>query len=140
MNPTVLLVARLLSVPVFVFAGFAFYGNVLDFFASRLPLPKTHSLSLFFGTLIAQGFLAAAATAVLFCYPLAYVYRKWAAAVALAMAVPVLAIAMPELMHLRHPFAVVISAYDNLAYVTLLTAGSWLAHGHLVRQRASGHE
>lgn len=117
--------------PALTWAGFISYGFSLEFFATTIPTPQDRSL--IFGSLLAQGFAAAALVAILFCYPLAFIYRKFAVTAALIMALPVLALRLPELTAFdRHPIALAISVYEVLAYATLLVAGAWLAHGHLM--------
>lgn len=130
LNHTALL--RLLMFPVLAWAGFVAYGYSLDFFTTAIPTPKDRSL--IFGVLLAQGFTAAALVSVLFCYPLAFIYRKSAATTAFVMALPVLALRLPELTAFdRHPIALAISAYEVFAYAVLLVAGAELAHRHLAR-------
>lgn len=132
MSLRLLAVIRLLMLPALAWAGFIIYGYSLEFFATAIPTPQDRSL--IFGALLVQGFAAAALVSILFCYPLAFIYRKSAITIALIMALPVLALRLPELTAFdRHPVALAISAYEVLAYAVLLVAGAWLAHGHLMR-------
>lgn len=130
MSPRLLAAIRLLMLPAFAWAGFIAYGYSLEFFATSIPTPTDRSL--IFGALIAQGFAAAALVSILFCYPLAFIYRKSAITIALIMVLPVLALRLPELTAFnRHPIALAISVYEVLAYAVLLVAGAWLANSHL---------
>ena len=132
MSPRFLDATRLLLVPAFAGAGFITYGYSLEFFATSIPIPRESSL--IYGALLMQGFAAAAFVSVLFCYPLAFIYRKSGKNIALIMALPVLFTRLPELMMVnRHPISLAISAYEILAYTVLLIVGAWLAHSHLIR-------
>jgi len=123
-------ILRFLLVPVVMWSGFIVYGISMDFFANTIPLPKDKSL--IFGTLIAQGFLAAATVSLLFSYPLAFLYRRKAVAVTVAMSIPVLILRLPELLDFsRHPYAIAISGYEVLAYAVLLIVGALLVNNHL---------
>lgn len=127
---------RLLLLPAIVWAGFVAYANSMEFFGEVITLPKERPLV--YGALLAQGFLAAALVSVLFCYPLALLYRDSVVSVALVMALPVLVIRLPELVAFdRHAFALAISAYEVLTYAVLLVVGAWLAHRHIVRSNNS---
>lgn len=123
---------RLLLLPVLIWAGFVGYGYSLEFFGEIIPIPEERSLVL--GALLAQGFLSAAVISVMFCYPVALLYQKSAATVALLMSLPVLMLRIPEITAVgRHPLAIAISAYEVLAYGLLLVVGVWLAHRQLTR-------
>ena len=136
MSPRHLAAVRLLILPALVCAGFIIYGRSLEFFSISIPTPQDRPL--IFGALLAQGFVAATVVSILFCYPLAFIYRKSAIYVALIMAVPVLVLRLPELTAFdRHPIALAISAYEVLAYAVLLVAGAQLAHSHLMRSNNS---
>jgi hypothetical protein len=132
MSQRLLVAIRLLMLPVLVLAGFMAYAYSLNFFVSVIPIPKDRSLV--FGALLAQGFASAALVSILFCYPLAFIYRKFSIIIALVMILPVLVFYLPGLTRPgRNPIAIIISAYEILAYVVLLVAGAWLAHTHLMR-------
>jgi hypothetical protein len=121
---------RLLLLPAFIWAGFVAYGYSLEALGDIIPTPKEGSFVV--GTLLARGFLAAAVISILFCYPLALLYRKSAVTVAMVMSLPVLMLRLPELMAFdRHPIAIAISAYGVLTYGVLLVVGARLAHSHL---------
>ena len=121
---------RFLLVPVVMWRGFIVYGISIDFFATAIPLPKDKSL--IFGALLAQGFLAAATVSLLFSYPIAFLYRRKAVAIAVAMSIPVLVIRLPEILDFsRHPYAIAISGYEVLAYAVLLIIGTLLVNKHL---------
>lgn len=121
---------RLILLPAFVWAGFVAYGYSLEALGEIIPTPKEGSFV--FGILLAQGFLAAAVISILFCYPLALLYRQLAVTVAMVMSLPVLMLRLPELMAFdRHPVAIAISAYEVLTYGVLLVVGAWLAHSRL---------
>ncbi len=118
--------------PALVWAGFIVYGNSLEFFATAIATPQDRRL--IFGALLAQGFAAAALVSVLFCYPIAFIYRKFAVTIALIMTLPVMVFSLPELTKFdRNPIALAISWYEILSYAVLLVAGAWLAHRHLTR-------
>lgn len=130
MTSRILRILRAAFVPAFIWAGFIAYGYSLAFFAETIPSPEKSMLLV--GALLSQGFFAAATTSLLFSYPLALIYRKSAVAVALAMSLPVLVLRIPEFTDPdRHPFAIVISAYELLAYAMLLIMGTWLTQRHL---------
>lgn len=136
MTSRIFRVLRAVLVPAFIWAGFVAYGYSLGFFAETIPTPEKSTLVV--GALLAQGFLAAAATSLLFSYPLALLYRKSALTVALAMSLPVLVLRIPEFTDPgRHPFAIVISAYELLAYTLLLVMGTWLAQRQLTHSSHS---
>ena len=123
---------RLLLLPAFIWAGFVAYGYSLGVLGEIIPTPKEGSFV--FGTLLAQGFLAAAVISILFCYPLAFLYQKSAVTVAMVMSLPVFMLRLPELIAFdRHPIAMAISVYEVLTYGVLLVVGAWLAHRHLSR-------
>lgn len=132
MSLRLLTTVRLIVLPVVIWAGFIAYAYSLDFFGEFISIPSEKSLVI--GVLLAHNFLASAVVSVLFCYPLAFLYGRFAVATALAMSVPVLALRLPELIDFeRHPYSVAVSAYDILAYAVLLIVGAWLAHHHLAR-------
>jgi hypothetical protein len=123
---------RLLLLPVLTWAGFVGYGYSLLFFGQIIPIPEERSLV--FGVLLAQGFLSAAVISVVFCYPVALLYKNSAVTVALVMTLPVLILRLPEFTTFdRHPLAIAISAYEVLAYGLFLVVGVWLAHRQLTR-------
>ena len=127
MSPRLLAAIRLLLLPAFAWAGFATYGFSLEFFATAIPTPQDRPL--IFGALLVQGFSAAALVAILFCYPLAFIYRKFATTMVLIMV-----LRLPELIDFnRHPIALTISVYEVLTFVVLLVVGTWLAYSHLMR-------
>jgi hypothetical protein len=122
--------------PALVLAGFIAYAYSLEFFATAIPIPRNKQFV--FGALLAQGFAAAALVSVLFCYPLAFIYRKFAITIALIMTLPVLVFRLSELTKFdRSPIAIAISWYEILVYAALLVAGAWLAHRHLIRSNIS---
>lgn len=125
---------RLLMLPAFAFAGLMTYSFGLEFFGSVIPIPEDKSF--IFATLLAQGFAVAVLVSILFCYPLAFIYRKFASTAALMMALLVLALRLPELLEFdRHPIALAISAYEVFAYAALLVVGAGLANDHIIRFR-----
>jgi hypothetical protein len=129
---------RLLLLPVLAWAGFVAYGYSLEFFGEVITVPSERPLV--YGALLAQGFLAAAMISVLFCYPIALVYRSSAVTAALVVALPVLVLRLPELVAFdRHAFALVISAYEVLSYAALLVIGAWLAHRRTTRNSTAQH-
>jgi uncharacterized membrane protein len=120
----------------FFFAGVGFlgYGHALGYLSNVMI---TNDNSLIYGTMLMQGFIAAALVAALLCFPLAKVFRRHAPYAALVVSLPVLLLRIPELMDSsRHPFALFISAYEVLAYALLLVLGAWLAHKQIIPNTA----
>ncbi len=140
-------VIRLLLLPVLIGAGFIVYGHCMTFISDIFPMPVERGLltfgtqmekSLIIGRLLTPGFLSAAVISILFCYPMAFLYKKSSVTVALLMTLPVLFLRMPELTAFdRHPIALAISVYEVLAYALLLVVGTWLAYSHLARSNPS---
>lgn len=117
---------RAVLLPVFAGVGFLVYGNALGYFGEAI---STDDQSLIFGFLLLQGFLAAGLAATLLCYPLAWVFRQHSPHAAFAISLPVLLLRLPEFFDTsRHIFALLVSAYEVLAYALLLVLGAWLAH------------
>lgn len=110
-------------------AGFVVYGNALNY-VSEIIVTTNHSL--IYGAILLQGFIAAAFVAALLCFPLAKVFRQHSPYAALVVSLPVLLLRVPELLNpARHMFALIVSAYEVLAYAFLLILGAWLAHKQL---------
>lgn len=110
-------------------AGFVVYGNALSYLSDVIA---TTDRSLIYGALLLQGFIAAALVAALLCFPLAKLFRQHAPYAALAVSLPSLLLRAPELLDPgRHVFALIISAYEVLAYAFLLVLGAWVAHKQL---------
>lgn len=125
-------VTRLCLVPLFVWAGFIVYGLSLKYLEVALPASEMDVLLLI--ARMAQGFLAAVVLAILFCYPLAYVYRRFAIGVAALMALPGLILHVPDIMDTgRSLYAMLGSGYQLVAYVILLIAGARVARSQLER-------
>lgn len=128
----VLFVVRLALVPAFALMGFLLYGKAVELAAEFIPIPKERSL--IWAALLTQGFVVATTITTIFAYPLAYVYQKKSAAVALLVCLPVLYLRVPELLDTkRNPLALAISYYEVGAFVILLVGGALLAQ----RQTAS---
>jgi hypothetical protein len=111
----------------FTTAGFFVYGNALGYLGEIIV---TTDQSLIYGALALQGFLAAAIVSALLCFPLAKVLQKYFPYAAMAISLSALLLRIPEFLDpSRHVFALLISAYEGLAYALLL--GAWLAHKQL---------
>ncbi|WP_417071280.1 hypothetical protein [Niveibacterium terrae] len=104
--------------------------------AVRLIPSDYHGRSfLFFGSLLAQGFLPACVVASVLCYPLALLYRRFALAAALMCCLPFIAIWV-----LLNPYRSVsliggvLHAYEQISLLVLLIVGTWLARASLLRR------
>lgn len=121
---------RSILLVLFAIAGFLVYGNALGYLSEIIVAPDR---PLIYGTLLLQGFIAAAIVSALLCFPLAKVFRQHSPYAALAISLPILLLRAPEFLDpSRHVFALLLSAYDVLAYVLLLILGAWLAHKQLI--------
>ena len=132
MSAMLTMLVRIVLFPALAYAIVFAYDYALGFITHTLPRPESRvGISLI---LLSQGFLAASIVAVLFVYPLAYVYRRACVVVALLMTLPVLYVRLPELMddH-RAPVSSVVSAYEIAAFTVLLVLGTAIAHRHLLR-------
>jgi hypothetical protein len=129
------LLLRILLFPALAYALVFTYDYALGFMAQVLPRPDSRlAVAL---VLIAQGFAGASIVAMLFVYPLAFVYRRLSVVIALLMAVPVLMLRLPEVMDTnRAPVSSLVSAYEIAAFAVLLVLGTALAHRHLSRLNA----
>lgn len=113
----------------FATVGFFVYGNALGYLSEIIVATDR---PLIYGALLLQGFIAAALVSALLCFPLAIVFRKHSPYAALAISLPVLLLRAQEFLGpSRHVFALLISAYEVLAYTILLVLGAWLAHKQL---------
>ena len=131
---------RVALAPVFIGLSFIVYSQALKLFEQVITFPGQRSM--IYAALLAQGFCAAAVIAVLFCYPLAYVYGRAAVAVAFLATIPVALVRVPELFESTwRPATILMSAYEIAAYTALLVCGTWLAYSRLSRSNysASGH-
>lgn len=107
-------VIRSILLIIFAIAGFLVYGNALDYLSKIIVAPDR---TLIYGALMLQGFVAAVLVSALLCFPLAKVFRQHSPYAALAISLPVLLLRIPEfLAPSRHVFALLISAYEILAY------------------------
>lgn len=126
-------VVRWCLVPAFVWMGFIAYGLAHTYL--EIALPASEMEMLVFLARLAQGFLAAVVTAFLFCYPVAYVYRRFAIGVAGLMTVPVFFIYLPDLFDSTRGFYLTLgSGYQLGAYAVLLICGVWLARSQLEKR------
>lgn len=122
-------VIRSILLILFAVAGFLVYGNALGYLGEIIVAPDR---PLTYGALLLQGFVAAALVSLLLCFPLAKVFHKHSPLAALAISLPVLLLRAPEFLDpSRHVFALIISAYEVLAYALLLVLGAWLANKQL---------
>ena len=136
MSPVVRTLIRIACLPVFAWLIFVGYGQALRILSVAISTSPGSARTQVYASLLAQGFLSAALIALLFSYPLAFVYRHNAFVVALFMTLPVLWFRLPEVMDAsRNPVATAISAYELAAFVLLLVAGAALAHRRLSRLR-----
>ncbi len=120
---------RLILLILFPFVGFFVYTHALAYLSEIIVSPNQ---SLIYGAIILQGFLAATLVSALLSYPLAKVFHRYSCYAALAISLPVVLLRAPEILDLsRHDLALLISAYEVLAYALLLVLGAWLAHKHL---------
>jgi hypothetical protein len=126
---TMSFIIRFILLILFATAGFFVYGNALGYLSEIIV---TSDQSLIYGALILQGFLAAAIVSALLCFPLAKVFQKHSTYAAMVISLPALLLRIPEFLDpSRHVFALLVSAYDVLAYALLLVLGAWLAHKQL---------
>lgn len=126
-------VARLCLLPLFIWGGFIIYGLSLKYLEFALPASEMELLVLV--ARMAQGFLAAVVLALLFCYPLAYMYRQFAIAVAALVAVPGFVMHVPDIVDTtRTVYAMFGSGYQLAAYAILLILGVKVARTQLERR------
>ncbi|AAZ97161.1 hypothetical protein Tbd_1208 [Thiobacillus denitrificans ATCC 25259] len=110
-------------------AAFFVYGNALGYLNEIIVSPDRR---LAVGAVLLQGFIAAVLVSALLCFPLAKVFRRHSPYAALAISLPVLLLRTPELLDpSRNVLALLISAYEILAYAVLLVLGTRLAHKQL---------
>jgi hypothetical protein len=127
---------RVLLVPMLMWQGFVIYGFSLDFFSNLIPIPAQRSL--IYGAFMAQSFLASAVVSAVFSHAIAWIYRRFALVVAVLVALPVLTFILPEVFDSsRHPFALVISGYNVLAYTVLVIAGVWIAQKQRLKTKTA---
>jgi hypothetical protein len=119
-------------VPTFAAAILLVYGYALGFFDDAIPAGQ--SPFFIYGKIIAVGFLSASVVALIFDYPVAFVYRHNSFVAALFMTLPVFYFRLPEFMDSsRRPIALFLSVYEVGVFVILLVLGTALAHRHLSR-------
>lgn len=121
---------RVLALIALAVIGFIGYGHLLELLARLLP--PGQGLDSVIAVFVLQGFLAALVVGGLMSYPIAWLSGRYSAWAALAASAPVLVLQGPSLFDpTLHGFTTVVMAYELFSYVTLLVAGSWLAHNHL---------
>lgn len=132
MSAVLTMLVRIVLFPALAYAIVFAYDYALGFITHTLPRPESRvAISL---VLLTQGFLAASIVAVVFVYPLAFVYRQASVVVALLMTLPVIYLRLPELMDSnRAPDSSLVSAYEVAAFTVLLVFGTAIAHRHLSR-------
>jgi hypothetical protein len=130
------LLVRILLLPALAYALVFTYDYALGFMAQVLPRPESRvAIAL---ALIVQGFVGASIVAVVFVYPLAFLYRRLSIVIALLMTVPVFILRLPELIDTtRTPASSLVSAYEIAAFAVLLVFGTLIAHRHLSRLNAA---
>jgi len=132
MSPVVVKLIRTVLVPVLATAIFLVYGYVLGFLADAIP--RGESPLYLFLKIIAEGFLSASVVALIFVYPLAFVYRHYSFVVAMFMTLPVLYFRLSGLIDSSpRPIVLFFAAYEVGAFVVLLVLGTALAYRHLLR-------
>lgn len=132
MSPVVLKLIRTVLVPVFAAAIMLVYGYVLGFLGDAIP--RGESPFYLYAKIFAEGFLSASVVALIFDYPLAFVYRHHSFVAALFMTLPVLYFRLPGLIDSsRRPIALFLAAYEVGAFVVLLVLGTAFAYRHLLR-------
>src|SRR3982751_6409070 len=94
-SPVALTIVRAVLFPLFALSILLVYGRAVGWLGASMPYPVSRTL--LFMSLMASGFLSASAVAVVFAYPLAWVYRHNAFIAALFATLPVLYIRLPEL-------------------------------------------
>ena len=125
---------KLAVLPVLMLLCFFVYLESQNAIAQIIPLSESVGLSRVYGTIFAQEFIAACAIAIVFCYPLAMLYRKFAVGVAVLVGLPVLALICPlpsDYSMARH---LVPAVYRFLSFAVPLILGTWLARAQLLRR------
>ncbi len=130
-----LVLVRVALLIVLAVIGFIGYGYLLEY----LPVlfPRAQGLSSVVALLLLQGFLAALVVGGVMSYPIAWLAGRYSLWAALAAATPVLVFRVPSLFDTTlYGFTTIIMVYELFAYVTLLVAGTWLAHRRLITHAA----
>jgi hypothetical protein len=125
MNQRARMTMSVLAVPVLAVIAFAVYGYVQHytavlFFPRVVPRPYTE--------MITCAVLAAIAATAVVAYPLALLFRRGIFFAALALAVPVLLLRVPEIFEYwdKDQVAVYMSSVESVVLVAALVAGAWL--------------
>ena len=107
----------------------------IGFFSEFIPIHLEGDIV--FVAMFARGFLAVSIVALLFCYPLALIFRKKAFIVAIAMAFTIVIPQLPMLIHFNtniyHSFVYVFAIYEFLTYMLMLVLFTRLVQNYLVR-------
>jgi len=114
-------VLRILLAPALAFFGFWLYSNAITLASQIIPTP--HDRQFFFIAVLAQEFIAAASVALVFSYPLAYIYRKAAWLAAVAICVPVFWFRASELLEVTSRVPLFAISFYGLSSLALLVIG-----------------
>jgi hypothetical protein len=130
MNDRARTIMAVLAVPVLAVIVFAVYGYVqhyaaVFFFPRIVPRPYTE--------MIACAVLGAIAAGAVVGYPLALLFRKAIFYAAVASAVPVLLLRVPEIIEYWNKDQVVVymSSLESVVLLAALVGGAWLARKQL---------
>ena len=111
------------------------YGYALAFFVDALPLPVDKSLAMW--TVALQGALSAAAVAMLFCYPFAFLHRTEGHLLASLVPMAAMLTRLPEFTDTsRTSTGLALSLFELCIFAVLLVLATKLAQWDLARRRS----
>jgi hypothetical protein len=128
---------KLAAIPYLMLLCLVVHAESLNAIAQILPLSESVGPTRVYGTIFAHDFIAACAVAIVFCYPLAMLYRKFSVGVAVLVGLPVLALICPHPSDYSMARRLVPAVYGVLSFAVPLILGTWLARAQLLR-RAKG--
>lgn len=127
-------ILKLVALPLLMLLCLFVYANSLSLFTQIIPLPVSAGLMRVYGAIFAQEFLSACVMVLVFCYPLAKLYRGFAVGVAVLVGLPVLALIRPlpsDYSAIQH---LIPAVYRILCFAVPLILGTWLARAQLLRR------
>lgn len=125
---------KLAALPLLMLLCLVVHAKSLNTIAQILPLSESVGPTRVYGTIFAYDFIAACAVAIVFCYPLAMLYRKFSVGVAVLVGLPVLALIQPYSSDFSTARQLVPAVYRVLSFAVPLILGTWLARAQLLRR------
>jgi hypothetical protein len=125
-------IIRAVLLPVLAVAILVVYGHVIGFVGDAFPRPDSRFY--IYLALFAEGFVAACAVALIFVYPLVFIYRHNAGFAALFVTLPVLYFRLPEVLDAsRSPISRFVSGWQIGAFCLLLVLGTAVTYRNILR-------